>query len=335
MSFYNADKHVSSPIEEFQQLRQASQITAQTLTFEAALDPVNYRRNRYRDVLANDNTRVRLGTRAGSDYINANFIGDFEGTSTMYIACQAPLPATFADFWRMVWEQGVPILIMLTPLVEKSRVKAHQYWPGPGETERYGPFTVRSHSTTIYKNITIRKFWLSAEDQTREIVQLHYEEWRDMGVPERPTGILTLVEVTHKFLKRSGTVRGGVYAPTVVHCSAGIGRTGTFIALDIAMQQFENLSHYSVFEIVKRMREQRFGMVQTEEQYLFIYRALEEWLSKQPRVVSTPIVPAMVPSSGFMPAFGAPSYSTPSFAMDSSYGSSAFMAPAFVQASYH
>lgn len=287
-----------SQIEEFQNLRQSAQITAQQLTFESALDPVNYRRNRYRDVLANDNTRVRLGLRAGSDYINANFIGGFEGTSTLYIACQAPLPATYTDFWRMIWEQSVPIIVMLTPLVEKSRIKAHQYWPGPGETERHGPYTVRSQSTTIYKAITIRKFWLLFEDQTREIVQLHYEEWKDMSVPERPTGILTLVDVTHKFLKRSGTRGGGGYLPVAVHCSAGIGRTGTFIGLDIAMQQYQNLSHFSIPEIVRRMREQRFGMVQTEEQYLFIYKALEEWLSRQPRPV-VPIQPTI--SSSFMP----------------------------------
>jgi len=344
MTYYGADSKLpQSPLEEFQVLRQAAQAIAQRITFEAALDPVNYRRNRYRDVLANDDTRVRLGCRAGSDYINANFIGNFAGTSNTYIACQAPLPATFGDFWRMVWEQNAPLIVMLTPLVEKSRVKAHQYWPGPGETERYGPFTVRSHSTTIYKNITIRKFWVTAEDQTREIVQLHYEEWRDMGVPERPSGLLTLVDVANKFLKRSGSVRG-VYGPAVVHCSAGIGRTGTFIAVDIAIQQFLSFGRYSVMDIVHTMREQRFGMVQTEEQYLFIYRAMEEWLSKlqhsQTPIASSSIsVPTTISvSTSFVPAFGASSQfsvttSAQSFS-ETSFAGATYYAPACVQATF-
>ncbi|XP_070642803.1 receptor-type tyrosine-protein phosphatase F isoform X8 [Bos indicus] len=244
----------------------------QQFTWENSNLEVNKPKNRYANVIAYDHSRVILTSIdgvPGSDYINANYIDGYRKQNA-YIATQGPLPETMGDFWRMVWEQRTATVVMMTRLEEKSRVKCDQYWPARG-TETYGLIQVTLLDTVELATYTVRTFALykSGSSEKRELRQFQFMAWPDHGVPEYPTPILA-------FLRRVKACNPLDAGPMVVHCSAGVGRTGCFIVIDAMLERMKHEKTVDIYGHVTCMRAQRNYMVQTEDQYVFIHEALLE-----------------------------------------------------------
>uniref|UniRef100_A0A667YGI4 Receptor-type tyrosine-protein phosphatase epsilon n=1 Tax=Myripristis murdjan TaxID=586833 RepID=A0A667YGI4_9TELE len=246
-------------------------------SFEEASREHNREKNRYPNILpcerlaffllssTDDHSRVVLSHTDGhlcSDYINASYID------------VSPKPETVADFWRMIWEQKTATIVMLTNLKERKEDKCYQYWPDQG-CWMYGNIRVAMEDFTVLVDYTIRKFCIQyqASDGPRAprlVTQLHFTSWPDFGVPFSPIGML-------KFLKKVKTVNPSYAGPIVVHCSAGVGRTGTFIVIDGMIDMMHMEQRVDVFGFVTRIREQRCQLIQTDMQYSFIYQALLEY----------------------------------------------------------
>ncbi|XP_050990020.1 receptor-type tyrosine-protein phosphatase F isoform X10 [Labeo rohita] len=244
----------------------------QQFTWENSNLEVNKPKNRYANVIAYDHSRVVLtpvdGV-PGSDYINANYIDGYRKQNA-YIATQGPLPETLSDFWRMVWEQRASTIVMMTRLEEKSRVKCDQYWPVRG-TETYGMIQVTMLDAVELATYSVRTFALykNGSSEKREVRQFQFMAWPDHGVPEYPTPILA-------FLRRVKACNPPDAGPMVVHCSAGVGRTGCFIVIDAMLERMKHEKTVDIYGHVTCMRAQRNYMVQTEDQYIFIHEALLE-----------------------------------------------------------
>ncbi|XP_032923273.1 receptor-type tyrosine-protein phosphatase F isoform X12 [Catharus ustulatus] len=244
----------------------------QQFTWENSNLEVNKPKNRYANVIAYDHSRVILTSIdgvPGSDYINANYIDGYRKQNA-YIATQGPLPETLSDFWRMVWEQRTATIVMMTRLEEKSRVKCDQYWPSRG-TETYGMIQVTLQDTVELATYTVRTFALckNGSNEKTELRQFQFMAWPDHGVPEYPTPILA-------FLRRVKACNPTDAGPMVVHCSAGVGRTGCFIVIDAMLERMKHEKTVDIYGHVTCMRSQRNYMVQTEDQYIFIHEALLE-----------------------------------------------------------
>ncbi|KAL3993621.1 Protein-tyrosine phosphatase family protein [Acanthocheilonema viteae] len=317
----------------------------------------NAHKNRYNDIKAFDATRVKLsviGNDPSSDYINANFVKGYKGRK-MFIASQGPLNASTDDFWRMIWEHKVRVIVMVANLYERNRCQCAKYWPDDGP-KTYDKLEVRPVDSIYYSDYAVRNFevrriqprvangslsgspaiilyevpnitgdisadpsavivntkshsssmrgsidsilnemssnskrnsrcsnsnmqlndvhaeteFVTKTPEVRHVVQYHYTSWNDLQAPECTTGLLRFLS---KLRKLDDYIRG----PVVVHCSAGVGRTGTFIAIDSLLDQCIEEGKADVFGFVSEMRKQRNTMVQNAEQYLFIYKALAEW----------------------------------------------------------
>ncbi|KAL6468172.1 hypothetical protein MHYP_G00238490 [Metynnis hypsauchen] len=244
----------------------------QQFTWEHSNLEVNKPKNRYANVIAYDHTRVVLvpvDGIMGSDYINANYIDGYRKQNA-YIATQGPLPETFGDFWRMVWEQRAASVVMMTKLEEKSRIKCDQYWPSRG-TDTYGLVQVTLLDTMELATFCVRTFSLhkSGCNERREVRQFQFTAWPDHGVPEYPTPFLA-------FLRRVKSCNPPDAGPVIVHCSAGVGRTGCFIVIDAMLERIRHERTVDIYGHVTLMRSQRNYMVQTEDQYGFIHEALLE-----------------------------------------------------------
>ncbi|XP_037620597.1 protein tyrosine phosphatase receptor type Db isoform X26 [Sebastes umbrosus] len=244
----------------------------QQFTWENSNLEVNKPKNRYANVIAYDHSRVILSSIEGvpgSDYINANYIDGYRRQNA-YIATQGSLPETFGEFWRMVWEQHTANIIMMTKLEEKSRVKCDQYWPTRG-TETYGLIQVTLLDTVELATYSVRTFALykSGSNEKREVRHFQFTAWPDHGVPEHPTPFLA-------FLRRVKACNPPDAGPMVVHCSAGVGRTGCFIVIDAMAERIKHEKALDIYGHVTLMRSQRNYMVQTEDQYIFIHDALLE-----------------------------------------------------------
>ncbi|XP_053559157.1 receptor-type tyrosine-protein phosphatase S isoform X6 [Bombina bombina] len=244
----------------------------QQFTWEHSNLEVNKPKNRYANVIAYDHSRVILlpieGI-IGSDYINSNYIDGYRKQNA-YIATQGALPETFGDFWRMVWEQRSATIVMMTKLEEKSRIKCDQYWPSRG-AETYGMIQVTLLDTIELATFCVRTFSLhkNGSSEKREVRQFQFTAWPDHGVPEYPTPFLA-------FLRRVKTCNPPDAGPIVVHCSAGVGRTGCFIVIDAMLERIKYEKTVDIYGHVTLMRSQRNYMVQTEDQYSFIHDALLE-----------------------------------------------------------
>lgn len=246
--------------------------TSSSESTSAAITRDNWRKNRYPDVLPFDHCRVRLLTSA-ADYINASFIPGAKGART-YISAQAPLPHTFNDFWLMVWENQCPVITMLTKFIEKRKVKAHCYWPSAiGQTEVFGTVavTLREVSVQCDGKVTLRAFRLHDPlGSYRDVVHIHYTEWPDCGVPSTTDCFKRVLDLMDHYSKSHRS-------PSLVHCSAGIGRAGTFIAVhSFISQRLIGTPNLSVPGVVQQMRTCRAGMVQTSDQYQFIFKTISE-----------------------------------------------------------
>ncbi|XP_030370999.1 tyrosine-protein phosphatase 99A isoform X2 [Scaptodrosophila lebanonensis] len=249
------------------------------LPCEHSQHPENKRKNRYLNITAYDHSRVHLhptpGQKKNLDYINANFIDGYQ-KSHAFIGTQGPLPDTFDCFWRMIWEQRVAIIVMITNLVERGRRKCDMYWPKDG-VETYGVIQVKLVEEEVMSTYTVRtlqikhlKLKKKKQCNTEKIVyQYHYTNWPDHGTPDHPLPVLN-------FVKKSSAANPAEAGPIVVHCSAGVGRTGTYIVLDAMLKQIQQKSIVNVFGFLRHIRAQRNFLVQTEEQYIFLHDALVE-----------------------------------------------------------
>ncbi|XP_026124383.1 receptor-type tyrosine-protein phosphatase delta-like isoform X36 [Carassius auratus] len=244
----------------------------QQFTWEHSNLEVNKPKNRYANVIAYDHSRVLLSAIdgiPGSDYINSNYIDGYRKQNA-YIATQGALPETFGDFWRMIWEQRSANIVMMTKLEERSRVKCDQYWPNRG-TETYGLIQVTLLDTVELATYCVRTLALykNGSSEKREVRQFQFTAWPDHGVPEHPTPFLA-------FLRRVKSCNPPDAGPMVVHCSAGVGRTGCFIVIDAMLERIKHEKTVDIYGHVTLMRTQRNYMVQTEDQYVFIHDALQE-----------------------------------------------------------
>ncbi|GAB5570658.1 tyrosine-protein phosphatase non-receptor type 13 isoform X2 [Prionailurus iriomotensis] len=234
----------------------------------------NRRKNRYKNILPYDATRVPLGNEGG--YINASFIKIPVGKEEfVYIACQGPLPTTVGDFWQMIWEQKSTVIAMMTQEVEGEKIKCQRYWPNIlGKTtmvsDRLRLALVRMQQL---KGFVVRA--MSLEDiqtgETRHISHLNFTAWPDHDTPSQPDDLLTFISYM-RHIHKSG--------PIITHCSAGIGRSGTLICIDVVLGLISQDLDFDISDLVRCMRLQRHGMVQTEkiilygDQYIFCYQVI-------------------------------------------------------------
>nr|XP_020461983.1 receptor-type tyrosine-protein phosphatase H-like [Monopterus albus] len=246
-------------------------------TRKAALLPENKEKNRFTNVLPYDWCRVKLATsnpNETSDYINASYMPGFN-SNTEYIATQGPLPSTVNDFWRMIWEQRVNCIVMVTNCTEGGRIKCEQYWPVGRKPCVHGELLVTTTSEQKERNWTQREFSVENRNtsQERTVKHFHFTAWPDHGVPGGTEDLIQFRELVRQHIDREGAK-----APTVVHCSAGVGRTGTIIALDVLLQQFVKKRAVGIYAFVKKMRLNRPYMVQTESQYVFLHQCIMDFL---------------------------------------------------------
>jgi protein tyrosine phosphatase len=256
--------------------------------FKAACCPQNMCKNRYYNVLPNEDSRVKLHALAegDSDYINANFVG-CEKVRRKYILTQAPLPNTMNDLWRMVWQEKVPVIVCLTKLSEGEVQKAHKYWPEEGQTMQFGRLFVKQTRSQLVSNIAVRYFdvWLEGDwtkEKAMQVTHMHYLDWPDHGTPASTQPIRTLASMVSDLSMGSDLNMVSDRArPVVVHCSAGVGRAGTFVAIHMTLDLLElsqssSKVSISIKDMVSTLRSQREGTVQTVDQYVFIYKVIAD-----------------------------------------------------------
>uniref|UniRef100_A0A0A1WJT6 Tyrosine-protein phosphatase non-receptor type 9 n=1 Tax=Zeugodacus cucurbitae TaxID=28588 RepID=A0A0A1WJT6_ZEUCU len=254
-------------------------------TFVYARMRNNLTKNRYTDVLCYDHSRVVLSREEGEDYINANFVDGYKQKNA-YISTQGPLPKTSQDFWRMIWEQHCLVVVMTTRVMERGRVKCGQYWePTENSSLEFGNFHVRTLSIEINEDYTVASLELKnlKTDEIRNVSHWQFTSWPDYGVPSSAMAMLNFLQKVRE--KQASMVKalGDTWAghprgpPIVVHCSAGIGRTGTFITLDICISRLEDVGTADIRGTVEKIRSQRAYSIQMPDQYVFCHLALIEY----------------------------------------------------------
>ncbi|XP_064488282.1 uncharacterized protein LOC135400367 [Ornithodoros turicata] len=247
---------------------------------------VNRKKNRYKDILPYNCSRVVLSEYPGvpgSDYINANLIKGASG-SKAYIASQGPLPTTVMDFWRMIWECEVQVIVMACNEKESGKYKCERYWPNEGETKQYGNITVELVKwKQVCPDFVLRTLKARCGQEERTICQFHYWTWPDHGVPTTVGPIVDLVRLVRD-------CQASEALPVLVHCSAGCGRTGTICAIDYVwgLMRVGRLSDaFSLYQIIREMRMQRIAMVQTKEQYVLVHRVVAALFEQQLRIIDS------------------------------------------------
>lgn len=237
-----------------------------------------YHLNRYSDIIPTPETIVTLRRDTGSkidNYINANFVNGKD-----YIATQGPLPATISDFWRMVWEQDVSVIVMVTGIREGGRIKCERYWPEDVGTKfqvltkdgsRITMLSTDEHNRDRSEPYVRSELLLEQAGHSRIVYHFWYNTWPDMDVPVDANGQVEWQGAANMLRTIHAEGRKG---PWVVHCSAGIGRTGTFIGIDMGQRLLERDGKVDVLELIRTMRDARGGMVQTYSQAQFMQAAL-------------------------------------------------------------
>uniref|UniRef100_A0A663EXQ3 Receptor-type tyrosine-protein phosphatase eta n=1 Tax=Aquila chrysaetos chrysaetos TaxID=223781 RepID=A0A663EXQ3_AQUCH len=260
--------------EEYEELKSAG---VHQPKFAAELAE-NRGKNRYNNVLPYDISRVKLSDQSSAtdDYINANYMPGYNSKKA-FIAAQGPLPNTIEDFWRMIWEKNIYSIVMLTKCVEQARTKCEQYWPDE-QSKSYGDIIVTMVSEIVLPEWTIRDFTVEKSNtpESHTVRQFHFTSWPDHGVPETTDLLINFRHLVHEYSSQNP-----IDSPTLVHCSAGVGRTGTFIAIDRLIQQIEMENTVDVYGVVYDLRMHRPLMVQTEDQYVFLNQCVMDIIRSQ------------------------------------------------------
>ena len=265
-------------------------------SFNHARSLENAAKNRYTDVLCYDHSRVILNAEtneSGSDYINANYVDGYKQPKA-FIFSQGPLPRTFVDYWQLVWEQQVMVIVMTTKTIERHRTKCGQYWPEDvGESLIIGENKFIVTSTQVENNedfiVTFLELNNVETEEIRQIAHFQFVSWPDYGVPESAMSMLTFLQRVREkqvqLLAESvgqGTLNWAqgheLGPPMVIHCSAGIGRTGTFATLDISIRKFEATGKVDIRSTVEQIRTQRAFSIQMPDQYVFCHLAFLEYV---------------------------------------------------------
>ncbi|XP_054480537.1 tyrosine-protein phosphatase non-receptor type 12 isoform X2 [Anoplopoma fimbria] len=247
----------------------------------------NVKKNRYKDILPFDHTRVKLTlktTNQDTDYVNANFIKGMDGPEA-YIATQGPLQNTVIDFWRMNWEYNVAVIVMACREFEMGRKKCERYFPLHGEEPMsFGPFRISCESEQARTDYFIRTLTVENENESRRITQFHYMNWPDHDVPSSFDSILDMIALMREYQENDDV-------PICVHCSAGCGRTGAICAIDYTwnlLKAGKIPEDFNVFRLIQEMRTQRHSAVQTKEQYELVHRAIAQLFQKQLQLLESP-----------------------------------------------
>ncbi|XP_012890730.1 PREDICTED: tyrosine-protein phosphatase non-receptor type 12 isoform X1 [Dipodomys ordii] len=240
----------------------------------------NVKKNRYKDILPFDHSRVKLTLKTpsqDSDYINANFIKGVYGPKA-YVATQGPLANTVIDFWRMIWEYNVVIIVMACREFEMGRKKCERYWPLYGEDPiTFAPFKISCEDEQARTDYFIRTLLLEFQNESRRLYQFHYVNWPDHDVPSSFDSILDMISLMRKYQEHEDV-------PICIHCSAGCGRTGAICAIDYTwnlLKAGKIPEEFNVFNLIQEMRTQRHSAVQTKEQYELVHRAIAQLFEKQ------------------------------------------------------
>ena len=257
----------------------------------------NVCKNRYRDVVCLDQSRVQIKNLNNfqtepleSDYIHANYVDGYRQRNA-YISTQGPLDETVEDFWRMVWQECVLVIAMTTKVIEQRKLKCSQYWPlEQNEKMRVADlFEIANCEVHDLDDYRVSKLAMRnlITNQVRSVVHCQFMSWPDHGVPKTASHIIDFIRLVRKYqlegmrqsnLNWTGHPHG---PPICVHCSAGIGRTGTFCTIDICINQLNDCRTINIEEIVQKIRTQRAQSVQTREQYVFCYLAALEYAQKE------------------------------------------------------
>ncbi|XP_063962361.1 uncharacterized protein LOC129271138 isoform X2 [Lytechinus pictus] len=266
-AYVNRNRHTALFSEEFHDLP-AADIYPQTV----AQEKINFKKNRYKNILPYDSARVKLAVINNdphSDYFNASYIPSFENDKA-YIASQGPNNASVDDFWRMVWQENVTTIAMVTRLQEGDKIKCRQYWPSKqGDSVMFGKIKVVLELLEPCTGGVKRKMSMEKGDESRTVTQFHFRVWPDKGVPKHTSYLL-------KFIKEVKDDHGQNPNPLLIHCSAGVGRTGVVISIDSVVAHAKKTGMVDIFNFVTKIRQNRPYMVQTQEQYAFIYGAVLE-----------------------------------------------------------
>eukprot|EP00731_Ephydatia_muelleri_P019055 Em0011g1095a len=238
-----------------------------------ALSSENKSLNRFANIVPYDENLIQLSPMEGQQdcqrsYINASYIAGYSEPKK-FIATQGPLPSTVVDLWRLMWQEGVSTIVMVTNIKEDGKVKCQQYWAESGH-QKYGPFSVAITEQKDFADYVIRVFEVTLSGSAaRKVTQFHFTSWPDHGVPEYATSLLA-------FHRKVKSQHDGSKGPILVHCSAGVGRTGTLIAIDTVLEQIEKEGLVDNAGTIRKMRRQRMKMVQTPDQYIFLHDAILE-----------------------------------------------------------
>ncbi|CAF1096888.1 unnamed protein product [Adineta steineri] len=250
----------------------------------AAKDEKNLDKSRYRDVIPGELTRVKLqpDSEDKHDFINANYVSGYNNQEKAYIFTQGPLQSTVKDFWRMIWQENISIIVMTTNIRESGTMKCYPYWPL--ETKDHlnaGLYQIQNETSDKYDSFVVTTLSLKKKNnsETRTIYHAHYLKWPDHGIPTGTKDALLFLEKVEYYKQLTKTT-----APILLHCSAGIGRTGTFCAIDMGIKRYLNEKLIDIPSTVVKMRHERSGSVQTEDQYLFAHLALMDFI-KQHRAI--------------------------------------------------
>nr|XP_021530957.1 phosphatidylinositol phosphatase PTPRQ [Aotus nancymaae] len=259
--------------EEFSELPKFLQDLSST---DADL-PWNRAKNRFPNIKPYNNNRVKLITDAGvpgSDYINASYISGYLCPNE-FIATQGPLPGTVGDFWRMVWETRAKTLVMLTQCFEKGRIRCHQYWPEDNKPVTvFGDIVITKLMEDVQINWTIRDLKIERHGDYMTVRQCNFTAWPEHGVPENSAPLIHFVKLVRASRAHDTT-------PMIVHCSAGVGRTGVFIALDHLTQHINDHDFVDIYGLVAELRSERMCMVQNLAQYIFLHQCILDLLSNK------------------------------------------------------
>ncbi|KAJ7344393.1 hypothetical protein JRQ81_000343 [Phrynocephalus forsythii] len=300
--------YIMSPREESAQeyLQTASNVLTAEVLHEKALDsfvlqteffeiPMNFvdpkeydipglvRKNRYKTILPNPHSRVCLTSDGEDDplssYINANYIRGYRGEEKVYIATQGPIVNTVSDFWRMVWQEHSPIIVMITN-IEEMNEKCTEYWPENEVT--YEEIEITVNRVIQADDYRLRLFTLKKDEEIRNLKHYWYTSWPDQKTPDQAPPLLQLVQEVEEAMQCTEEKTG----PIIVHCSAGIGRTGCFIATSICCKQWKNEGVVDILRTTCQLRLDRGGMIQTSEQYQFVHHVMSLYEKQFSRAVA-------------------------------------------------